>query len=118
MSASNFVMRLLSLTYAVRAPMARALRNGVLNVKRTQTNEREPKKNSDDGVSRSEIRTGDSQAAWNTFSSYLQARCFRQRLENPAGWFGRSAFVRTACPILQATPATFPEQRRKTPSWG
>jgi hypothetical protein len=32
-----------------------------------------------------------------------------------AGWLGRSEFVRTACPILPAAPATFGEEQRKTP---
>ena len=44
-----------------------------------------------------------------------QAQRLRAGVENSAGWFGRSAFVRTAGPILPATPATFAEEQRKTP---
>jgi len=43
----------------------------------------------------------------------IQTRFPRLGVEDPAGWFGRSEFVRTTCPILPATPATFAEERRK-----
>jgi len=36
---------------------------------------------------------------------------------NPAAWFGRSEFVRAACPILPATSATFAEELCEAPGW-
>jgi len=41
----------------------------------------------------------------------------RWRGGRSAGWLGRSDFVRTACPILPATPATSAEEERKAPGW-
>jgi hypothetical protein len=37
----------------------------------------------------------------------------RKGVENSAGWFGRSEFVRTACPILPARPPRLPKNSAK-----
>ena len=105
--------------------MARALHKWLLNAKRSQNNEPEPEQNTDRRVWRSEIRAGSSPVRdrFETDRGQLEGPSagitrrddFVPGAENPAGWFGRSEFVRTACPILPATPATFAEEPRKTP---
>ena len=59
--ASNSVIRLLLEAYAFGTPMARALRNSVLNVKCIQNNELGPEQNPDRRFWRSEIRAGSGQ---------------------------------------------------------